>query len=82
LLAAVNVPFAGAVICGAAGGALSIVKVIVVLAVFSAASVAATVTVCCPSASAGVVNGELHEFALPLSTLQVVEPAFVSITLK
>jgi hypothetical protein len=78
----VNVGVAGAVICGGAGFVASIVNVTAALAELFARSVLETVTVCWPSASEGVVKGELQAFAAPVSILHLVAPGFASVALN
>jgi hypothetical protein len=46
---------------------------------FEARSVLETTTVCWPSLSVLVVNGEVHALALAASSLQVVVPGFASV---
>jgi hypothetical protein len=65
-----------------AGWPVSTVNVTAALAEFPTASALATVTVCCPSDKVPVVNGDEQAFALPPSTLQVVEPGLTSVAVN
>ena len=78
----VAVSAAGLVIDGAAGPVLSITKLRTTVTPLPAASVWVRVTEWGPSASEGVVNGELHGAATAPSTAQVVLPTWLSLTLK
>ena len=73
---------AGVVIEGAAGVAVSIVKVRVAEPVLPATSRALIVTECGPSTSRGAVKGELQAPAIPPSTAQVVVLGCASETAK
>ena len=64
------------------GLVVSTLKFLVSEPLFPARSMLVTVTVCGPSASGDVVNGELQTPPAPPSTAQLVVPALRSETLK